>query len=476
MRLKTDRQKRRFGFRATARQVMDATPPEQRAIVEAYARGVNAGVASLESRPWEYLLLRAQPREWLPEDSVLVVHSMWWQLQWGPLRDELDRRRVERALAKQGDDVAAHTLVTFIWAGHSDWDTPNYGKEAPCVQAACTQAASVLSQPFPSLLKFSGSTKLPDDEAAKPGSNSWAVAGTYTRSGVALDRQRHAPRPGRARGVVPGASAHDGLAVAGRHRRDPARDTGRGRRVEWSDCLGLHQQLRRFLRRALGQVRDGGGGYAERIETIKVKGRDDVRVTYHDLTAGNPGAGVVLDGEDYADDVKSGECLQAAWLAARADGDQLRTAVTGARAHPRRGAGAGAGHRHSGPEHGRRRFRWAHRLDLLGRVPRGTRPDRLFGSVEFRDAVRSPAHRRSAGGRLWTANQRVVAGELEGVMGDDEVDVGAGGYDIGARARQIRDDLLVSPAGHRGRHARHPAGFARGVPLRWRNLLPLAAR
>ena len=45
-------------------------------------------------------------------------------------------------------------------------------------------------------------------------------------------------------------------------------------------------------------------------------------------------------------------------------------------------------------------------------------------------------------GRLWTANQRVVDGALEAVLGDDEVDVGAGGYDIGARARQIRDDLL----------------------------------
>ncbi len=28
------------------------------------------------------------------------------------------------------------------------------------------------------------------------------------------------------------------------------------------------------------------------------------------------------------------------------------------------------------------------------------------------------------------------------MLGDDEVDVGAGGYDIGARARQIRDGLL----------------------------------
>ena len=39
-------------------------------------------------------------------------------------------------------------------------------------------------------------------------------------------------------------------------------------------------------------------------------------------------------------------------------------------------------------------------------------------------------------------NQRVVTGPLEAVMGDDEIDVGAGGYDIGARARQIRDGLL----------------------------------
>jgi penicillin G amidase len=45
-------------------------------------------------------------------------------------------------------------------------------------------------------------------------------------------------------------------------------------------------------------------------------------------------------------------------------------------------------------------------------------------------------------GRLWTANQRVVDGPLEQVLGDDEVDVGADGYDIGARARQIRDGLL----------------------------------
>lgn len=438
--LTTDRQKRRFGFRATARRVVDATTPEQRAIVEAYARGVNAGVASLESRPWEYLLLRAQPREWLPEDSVLVVHSMWWQLQWGPLRDELDRRRVERALAKQGDADAAHALVTFVWAGHSDWDTPNYGKDAACVQAACSQSADVQSQPFPTLLKFTGPTGPAGGEAAKPGSNGWAVSGTYTRSGVALvanDMHLDLGVPAvwyPARLRVSGAQAQDitGVTLPG----TPAVVAGSNGQIAWG------------FTNSYGDFSDARWGpcvsreYTPRIETIKVKGADDVRVTYRDLKAGDPGAGVVLDGEDYAEDVKSGECLQAAWLAARADAtnfgllalERARTVDDVLALAP--AVGIPGQNMVIGDAGGR--IAWT----LLGRVPRATGPDRLFGAVEYRDVVDHPRIADPPVGRLWTANQRVVAGDLEAVMGDDEVDVGAGGYDIGARARQIRDDLL----------------------------------
>ncbi len=79
---------------------------------------------------------------------------------------------------------------------------------------------------------------------------------------------------------------------------------------------------------------------------------------------------------------------------------------------------------------------------LLGRVPASQGPDRLFGALEFLDGIDHPRIADPPVGRLWTANQRVVSGSLEQVLGDDEVDVGAGGYDIGARARQIRDDLL----------------------------------
>ena len=53
-----DRETRLFRFRAVAREVVAEATPAQRAVLEAYARGVNAGVASLGARPWEYWVPR----------------------------------------------------------------------------------------------------------------------------------------------------------------------------------------------------------------------------------------------------------------------------------------------------------------------------------------------------------------------------------------------------------------------------------
>jgi penicillin amidase len=437
--LGTDRQKRRFGFRAVARRVMEATPAADRGIVEAYARGVNAGLASLKSRPWEYLLLRAEPSAWLPEDSVLVVHSMWWQLQWGTLREELDRRRLERALTRAADAAAAQALIRFVYAGHSGWDTPNYGKEAPCVQASCTDSAGVLTQPFPALLRFGGPPAPKQDEAAKPGSNNWAVSGQHTRSGVALiANDMHLDLgvpavwyPARLRLTPADGSERlldlSGVTLPG----TPAITAGSNGNVAW----GFTNSYGDFADARWGPC--AAGEYGVRREHFKVKGGDDVEVTYRDV-----GAGVVLDGEDYAADVATGECLQAGWLATRPEAtnfsllllEHARTVDEVLALAP--GVGIPGQNMVVGDSSGR--IAWT----LLGRVPRSRGPDRLFDALEFRDRNDHPRISDPPVGRLWTANQRVVAGELEAVLGDDEVDVGAGGYDIGARARQIRDGLL----------------------------------
>jgi penicillin G amidase len=463
--VKQDQRTRRFGFRAVARRVIEAAPAAERAVIDAYTRGVNAGRGSLKASPWEYLLLRTEPRAWAAEDSVLVVHSMWWQLQYGVIRDEIDRRRLERAAASGSDAAAAHALIAFVYAGHSDWDSPNYSAEAPCVQAACTDSAPVLTRSFPAQLRFAGAADEPVGESRAPGSNNWAVAGVHTRSGVALianDMHLDLGVPAvwyPARLKVTGNPLVDvtGVTLPG----TPAVAAGSNGQVAWgfTNSYGDFSDLR------WGKC--ASAEYGVRREYIAVKGGDAVEVTYREA-----GAGIVLDGDDYADDVASGDCLQVAWLATRPEAtnfgllglEQARGVDDVLALAP--GVGIPGQNLVVGDTRGR--IAWT----LLGRVPRTTGPDRLFGAIEYRDAVDHPRIADPPVGRLWTANQRVVAGELEAVLGDDEVDVGAGGYDIGARARQIRDGLLslAAPATEADMLAIQLDSRALFV-ARWRDLL-----
>jgi penicillin amidase len=463
--LKQDQRTRRFGFRAVARRVIEAAPAAERAVIEAYTRGVNSGVASLQARPWEYLLLRAEPRAWIPEDSVLVVHSMWWQLQYGVIRSEIDRRRLERAAASVSDAAAAHALIAFVYAGHSDWDSPNYSADAPCVQAACTDSARVLTQSFPARLRFAGPAEESVRESGAPGSNNWAVAGVHTRSGVALianDMHLDLGVPAvwyPARLKVTGNPLIDvtGVTLPG----TPAVAAGSNGLVAW----GFTNSYGDFSDVRWGEC--ASTEYGVRREFIAVKGGGAVEVTYRDA-----GAGVVLDGDDFADDVVSGECLQVAWLATRPEATNFGLlGLENARGVDdvlALAPGIGIPGQNMVIGDSRGRIAWT----LLGRVPRTAGPDRLFGALEYRDAVDHPRIADPPVGRLWTANQRVVAGELEAVLGDDEVDVGAGGYDIGARARQIRDRLLslAAPATEADMLAIQLDSRALFV-ARWRDLL-----
>ena len=440
--LKQDTRARRYAFRAVARRVIDAASADERAVVEAYARGVNAGLAGLESRPWEYLMLRATPRAWLPEDSVLVVHSMWWQLQQGSILQEIGRRRLERAAAREDPAEAAHALISFLYAGHSDWDTPNYAADASCVRAACAGSAGELTRPYPASLSRifrrqpDAGTAGANAEDAKPGSNNWAVAGIHTKSGVALianDMHLDLGVPAvwyPARLRVTGDAPVDvtGVTLPG----TPAVAAGSNGHVAW----GFTNSYGDFADVRFGKCRSPD--YVVRRERIAVKGAEDAQVEFRDV-----GAGVVLDGEEYADDVASGECPQVGWLAMRPEAtnftllslEHVLNIDQALELAPR--VGIPAQNLVVGDTNGR--IAWT----VLGRVPRTSGPDRYFGALEFRDVTDHPRIADPPVGRLWTANQRVVDGPLETVIGDDEVDVGADGYDIGARARQIRDDLLA---------------------------------
>ncbi|HTQ80228.1 MAG TPA: penicillin acylase family protein, partial [Thermoanaerobaculia bacterium] len=67
-------------FRAVAQAACRRLPPAHRALLDAYTAGVNAGLAALVAPPFEYGVLRTRPAPWLPEDSLLVIESMFLEL------------------------------------------------------------------------------------------------------------------------------------------------------------------------------------------------------------------------------------------------------------------------------------------------------------------------------------------------------------------------------------------------------------
>src|SRR6185369_2236889 len=110
-----DKKARLFQFRQVALAALQQASPEQRAVLEAYARGVNAGLSSLRSRPWEYWLLGSPPVPWRPEDSVLVVHAMWWDLQANGIFREILRREINARIGGKQCDAGWKCGMRFFY-------------------------------------------------------------------------------------------------------------------------------------------------------------------------------------------------------------------------------------------------------------------------------------------------------------------------------------------------------------------------
>lgn len=166
MAVQVDRAQRRFPLSATADAAYARLPADQRDLLDAYARGVNA---ARRRRPWpvEYALLRVAPRPWRPADSLLVMLSMYQQLA---LDEDGERTRqvldatlppaVAAFLRPRGDEYAAE---------------PDFGAPVPVDELArvLTESADLPSRPVVDL-------------APTGASNCWAVGPSRTRDGRAI--------------------------------------------------------------------------------------------------------------------------------------------------------------------------------------------------------------------------------------------------------------------------------------------------
>ena len=423
----TDKRNRLHRFRARSQEVLKHLTEQEQAILSAYTRGVNAGLDSLGSVPFEYHLLRMDPSPWRIEDANLVAYAMFLVLN-----DERASSDVRRGLAH---NVLPKQVYDWMYPEGTEWDAPLMGT---------ARAAKPI--PGPDLLDLSGRPSIGNVNLSRiypgrqvPGSNNWAVSGELTRTGraiVANDMHLNTAVPNvwyRARLRVPGDIDLSGVTLPGM----PLLVAGSNGQVawgftnsygDWSDAV--------IVRAGPGEnsylTPDGPRSFEVHSETIKVKGGDTRTLVVRETIWGP-----IVDDDSYPDtdvavrwiahDSRALNLNHLALEHASNVEDALAIANTIGMPPQNFVCGDVAGN-----------IAWT----IAGRIPRrvgidtrlpidGSKVRLLPGWLPPDDY---PRIINPESGRLWTANSRVTDGSALDI-------VGFGGYDLGARAQQIRNGL-----------------------------------
>ncbi len=124
--LVVDRRVRLHRFRSEAQRAVALMKLADRQLLDAYVAGVNRGLSALGEVPFEYVLLRALPEPWRPEDTLLVVLSMFITLQ--------DNEGAYESTLATMQAVLPPAMFAFMTSGSPDWDSPIAGEPiAPLV-------------------------------------------------------------------------------------------------------------------------------------------------------------------------------------------------------------------------------------------------------------------------------------------------------------------------------------------------------
>jgi len=158
--LPTDRFMRVLGLYRAAEQQYGLLSPELKAVLDAYAAGVNAFPDRRRTAwPLEYYLLNARPDAWRPADTLVWGKLMDLQLA-GNFRRELLRARLLKQVKPDDLDVLY----------------PAYPEDAPVITGDARDWLEGL--PLSAI-----AAALPEIVGPRFASNNWVVDGTHTASG-----------------------------------------------------------------------------------------------------------------------------------------------------------------------------------------------------------------------------------------------------------------------------------------------------
>ncbi len=168
-----DKEHRVHRMRARVMENLDAFTGDKAAQLQAYTDGVNAGLDALSVRPWPYLLLRQKPRRWELADSALAGYAMYFDLQ-----DSQNTRELALWRMKSKMPAALYELLTHEG---TEWDAPLFGEARgnAVLPTALQVDLRKLAMPV-----NDNHSRLADK--GTPGSNNWAVGGALTADGRAI--------------------------------------------------------------------------------------------------------------------------------------------------------------------------------------------------------------------------------------------------------------------------------------------------
>ena len=439
--LPADRAARVHRMRQRMRQTVDGFDDAQRRQLDAYTAGVNAGLAALRVRPLAYLLVRTTPAPWRNEDTLLVVAAMAFTLNDAGNKRELGFARMRAALPD--------SAYRFLTASGGSWDAPLAGAPLDWPDPP-TSTELNLHGLDPALLQHADATT-----AHVPGSNSFAVNGALTGGAALIANDMHLdlrvpalwfrtrliyPNPRRTGAMID----ISGASLPGA----PTMVVGSNGKVAWAftnsyiDTTDWVRVMRDPAQANRYRSADGWAAIETHAETIHVKGGADVTLDVEETRWG-PIAATDVDGTS----------LALAWTAHRAGAidaglqrleqaetvdEAVATAQTSGLPPQNFVVGDRAGS-----------IAWT----IAGRVPKrigGFDPSLpadwslpATGWQGWLDPRDVPLIANPPWHRVWSANQRMVEGKALATLGD-------AGYDLGARAAQIRDSLRalerVTPA------------------------------
>jgi penicillin amidase len=296
--LDIDKFLRTLGFMRVAEASLQQMSPEMRAVLEAYAGGVNAWIEHHRGPlPPEFLILGYEPEPWRPVDTVL-----WGRLMALDLSDnyfgELARARIAAVLTPE---ELARLFPRDDGAGPTTIDT------------AVLDTATRLAGTLPSL------SQIPGFGAAA--SNAWILSGARTQSGKPI--LANDPHLGLSAPILWYLARIETptLTLAGATAPGvPAVLIGHNTRIAWGFTTTHSDTQDLFVERLVGTARyaspNGPLPFTTRTERILVKGEEPVEITVRETRHGP----VISDvSSDAATIAAAGHVAALAWPALRLD-------------------------------------------------------------------------------------------------------------------------------------------------------------